>query len=405
MIPSREHSACELAYGSLAILALLMCIGPRPAGAQTFKVLHSFTGQGDGYSPFAGLAIDARGNLYGTARYGGTNGSGTVFRLSPSGSGWLFNTLLAFNGNNGGLPTAQLIFGRDGSLYGTTAYGGSGGEGTVFNLKPKPSFCGSVSCPWDITILQNFDGLNGFYPLNLAFDQAGNLYGVTADGGEYNAGVVFELTRSNGSWSYRQITAFAGSSVSSPNGVVPDPNGNLYGTAFGPYPGVVFEVTNSGQVQVLKNFSAGTGIDPNSGLIFDSAGNLYGQTLFEGPAGGGTVFEMSPSGGSWTLSTVHGFPGTINNGPVGAPSLMMDAQGNIYGTTAWNGAYNYGEVFKLTPSAGGGYTATDLHDFTGQSDGCYPWSNVVMDSVGNLYGTTSECGENYYNGVVWEITP
>jgi hypothetical protein len=131
--------------------------------------------------------------------------------------------------------------------------------------------------------------------------------------------------------------------------------------------------------------------------------------LFEGPSGaGGTVFELSPSNGTWTLSKLYGFPGMINNGPIAAPSLMMDAQGNIYGTTVWNGAYDYGEVFKLTPSDGG-WTYTDLHDFTGKNDGCYPFSNVVMDKVGNLYGTTSSCGPysygRYSGGTLWEITP
>jgi uncharacterized repeat protein (TIGR03803 family) len=390
--------------------AFLLIVFATQSHAQTFTVLHAFGNGQDGFAPFAGLTMDAAGNLYGTTRYGGGSDNGTVFKLAPKGAGWLYSAIHVFNGSDGALPTAALVFGRDGILYGTTTFGGSGGEGTVFNLRPQPRACATALCPWVATVLHNFYGTDGFYPLNIAFDQAGNLYGVTADGGYSNAGVIFELTPSSGSWTFNMLSDFAGSQVSNPNGVIPDPDGNLYGSAFGPYPGVVFELTNAGEMQVLFNFtfSPETGIDPNSGLIFDNQGNLYGQTLFEGPGGaGGTVFELSPSNGSWTLNTLHGFPGIINNGAVAAPSLMMDAQGNIYGTTPWNGAHDYGEIFKLTPS-GGGWTYTDLYDFTGASDGCYPWSNVVMDSKGNLYGTASSCGEYGQfgdGGVVWEITP
>lgn len=351
--------------------------------------------------------MDGAGNLYGTTRYGGGSAVGTVFKLAPKGSGWIYSTIHVFNGSDGGHPTAPMVFGRDGTLYGTAAYGGTGSEGTVFNLRPQPRACATSLCPWVATVLHNFYGGDGFYPLNIAFDQAGKLYGVTANGGYSNGGVIYELTPSNGSWTFKLLSELASSGVSTPNGVIPDQDGNLYGSALGPYPGAIFELTNSGDLQVLFNFTftPQTGIDPNSGLIFDNQGNLYGQTLFDGPGGaGGTVFELSPSNGGWTLNTLHGFPGIINNGPVSAPSLMMDAQGNLYGTTPWNGAHNYGEVFKLTPS-NGGWTYTDLHDFTGGDDGCDPWSNVVMDNQGNLYGTASSCGAYGFSGTVWKITP
>jgi len=323
--------------------------------------------------------------------------------LAPRGSGWLYSTLLSFNYTNGAYPTAQVIFGPDGSLYGTTTAGGNE-YGTVFNLKPQPRACTTALCPWVGTILHSFSYDDGYYPTNLAFDRAGNLYGTTANGG-LGAGVIYELTPSNGSWTFSVLSDFAGSSISVPNGVIPDQRGNLYGTTI-QYPGAAFELTNSGQLQVLFNFNSSTGIDPASGLIFDSSGNLYGQTLVDGPGGGGTVFELSPSGGGWTLSTVYGFSGPDNNDGLGSPNLMMDAQGDIYGTAVAAGAYECGQVFKLTPSAGG-WIHTDLYDFTGGNDGCYPWSNVVMDRQGNLYGTTSLGGpyDNGYGGTLWEITP
>jgi uncharacterized repeat protein (TIGR03803 family) len=391
-------------------LALLMMVFATQLHAQTLTVLHSFSTVRDGYEPLAGLAIDAAGNLYGTTPFGGDSnqcgGCGTVFRLLHKNSGWIYSTILSFNGADGAMPVAQLVFGPDGSLYGTATAGGSGGGGTVFNLKPQPRACTTALCPWQATVLHNFSYSDGYYATNIAFDHGGNLYGTTQYGGSTGAGVIYKLTPSNGSWTFSLLSDFAGSGVSVANGVVPDQDGNLYGTAYGPYPGAVFELANSGQVQILFNFtfSPQTGIDPDSGLILDSSGNLYGQTLFDGPGGdGGTVFELSPLNGGWTFNTLHGFPGGSHNGTEGNPNLTMDAQGNLYGTTTWNGAFGYGRVFKLTPS-GGGWVYTDLHDFAGGNEGCAPWSNVVMDSQGNLYGTASGCGANGV-GTVWEITP
>ena len=189
--------------------------------------------------------------------------------------------------------------------------------------------------------------------------------------------------------------------------MIPDQNGNLYGTSLGPYPGAVFELTSSGDLNILHQFGSGggTGLDPFYGLISDSTGNLFGMTAFAGPRGGGTVFEVSPSNGSWTFNTLYGLPGGIWNGTIGTASLSMDAQGNLYGTTAGNGAHGYGSVFRLTPSPNG-WNYTDLYDFSGGNDGCYPWSDVTIDGAGNLYGTTSSCGSGgSEGGTVWEITP
>ena len=205
------------------------------------------------------------------------------------------------------------------------------------------------------------------------------------------------------------LTDFAGTGSGTPlAGVVPDQNGNVYGTGYLDIPGTVFEITNAGQFQILHRFDYSDGVDPFYGLIFDPHGNLVGQTMDGGGNGeGGTVFELSPSGGGWTFNLRYSFPGITATENVGFASLGMDAQGNLYGTTVVNGAYGYGTVFKLSPSANG-WTYTDLHDFTGGSDGCYPWSDVVMDSQGNLYGTASQCGSVSYpplGGTVWEITP
>jgi uncharacterized repeat protein (TIGR03803 family) len=134
-------------------------------------------------------------------------------------------------------------------------------------------------------------------------------------------------------------------------------------------------------------------------VIFDQAGNLYGTTSYDGPDGAGTVFELSPSDGGWTLNVLHSFAGS--EGPYGG--VTMDAAGNLYGTTFAGGAHLSGSVYKLTPS-GSGWTFTDLYDFTGGNDGGYPYGTVAIDANGNLYGTASHNGALGY-GTIWEIMP
>ncbi len=140
-----------------------------------------------------------------------------------------------------------------------------------------------------------------------------------------------------------------------------------------------------------------------AGVIIDASGNLYGTTIWSTDGAGGTVFELMPaSGGGWNFSTIYTFSG---NNTGSSAKLVMDFAGNLYGTTNGDGAYGQGSVFKLTPS-NGGWTYTSLHDFTGGGDGGFPASNVVFDSNGNLYGTASQGGTEYACcGVVWEITP
>jgi len=151
---------------------------------------------------------------------------------------------------------------------------------------------------------------------------------------------------------------------------------------------------------VLYTFQNGSdGGLPFAGLIKDQLGNLYGATSSGSQGGGGTVFEMMPPGNSWKFSALYGFSGT--GGPQG--NLIMDQAGNLYGTTTNDGMFGQGSVFKLTPS-GGDWTETDLYSFTGGSDGANPYSNIVFDANGNLYGTAYNGGANGM-GVVFEITP
>ena len=412
------------AISVLAIVLVLMVVVTQAAQAQTLTVLHNFTGP-DGAGPEAGLTMDRAGNLYGTARFGGytgvacgPDGCGTVFKLSHKGSGWVFTPLYIFQGGDDGeYPQARVIIGASGDLYGATVMGGLF-YGTVFNLKPPARACTTALCGWTKSVLYSFTGgTDGGYPAgDLVFDQAGDLYGTTSEGGPANDGVVYELTPSHGAWTETVPYSFpGGTSGAEPySGVIFDSSGNIYGTtAFGGMgqlggDGTVYKLTQSGSgwtESLLHDFMNTTdGWCPKGGLLFDESGNLFGAT--NGNGSGGTVFEMNFSDGNWTLTTIHSFDASFPGGPTA--TLAMDAAGNLYGTTPGGGAYGYGSVFKLTPS-GGTWAYVDMYDFMGQSDGGYPYGGVTLDAHGNLYGTAGSGGTgNCYPsgcGVVWEITP
>jgi uncharacterized repeat protein (TIGR03803 family) len=401
---------------AIAIVFALTAFVAQSVQAQTFTVLHDFTRGKDGASPQVGLSIDGAGNLFGTTNSGGSAGFGTAFELAPAkkGGGLVLNVLHAFTGGSvgstdGGGPAARVVFGPNGTLYGSTTLGGNSNTGVVYNLGPASRFSKE-------TILYTFTGGNdGNRPSgDLLFDQTGNIYGTTGRGGATANGVVFELTPSGKGFTEDVLYTFTGGNDGGTplSGVISDAGGNLYGTAtaggaFGF--GAVFELTGTGPSrteQTLYSFQNGSdGNTPSGGLIFDALGNLYGTTSSGGAGGGGTVFKLTPSGGgSFTFTLLFSFTGsgvTSATGP--AATLTMDAAGNIYGTTTNDGAFGQGSVFKLTPS-GGGYTFTSLHDFTGGTDGGRPFSNVVFDAAGNLYGTSLQGGADAA-GVVFEITP
>ena len=419
---NRRNSSLRIGIGLLFFALTLICTDN--AWAQAFTVIHNFTGGNDGSVPMAGLSLDNAGNLYGTASSGGT-GLGTVFRLSNRGGSWVLTPLYNFSGGeNGGRPMARVIIGPNGSLYGTTsqarAMGGCSGDGscgTVFNLGPGARAPNSALAPWTETVLYRFQGgTDGANPSgDVIFDRAGNLYGTTQYGGDLSdpcelggpgtCGTVYELIPSNGGWTERVLHRFNSEPDGNQprGGVIFDNAGNLYGTTAyffpGDYLGTVFQLTPSGSgwtETILFTFPAqgSYGLIPVAGLIFDNSGNLYGATTTDP-----SVFKLTPSGGSWSISLLHSF--TSNNGPYA--SLLMDAAGDLYGTTVGDGPYQEGTVFKLSPS-GDGYSYTSLHDFTGGSDGGLPYSSLVMDGNGNLYGTASRGGTNNA-GVVFQVSP
>lgn len=214
------------------------------ADAQTYNVVHHFTGQSDGANPIAGVTIDAAGSLYGTTSAGGRKSFGTVYRLVPSGPNWLFYLVYTFEGltqnsTDGSAPYSRVVIGPDGFLYGTTHSGGNGqgckalhGCGTVYQVRPKP---GNIWVPWQETVLFQFgteDGSNPDYG-DVVFDQAGNLYGTTRNGGAYLQGALYELTPNGGNWTESVVYSFAGppnDGAAPMSGPVLDKIGNLYGT-------------------------------------------------------------------------------------------------------------------------------------------------------------------------------
>jgi uncharacterized repeat protein (TIGR03803 family) len=394
------------------VLAFVVVVS---AQAQSFSVLHNFAGGQDGSQPVAGLTMDKAGNFYGTASAGGA-GYGTVFKLARKNSAWILSPLYSFTGGNDGAgPVASMVVGPNGTLYGSTAAGGGGscskiyeysGCGTIFNLRPAAAACKTALCPWSETVLYRFAGFSdGAYPIGqLIFDQFGDIYGTSADYLQFGSlGTVFKLAPSGGGWVKSDAYRFSGSDGEYPAaGVIFDQSGNLYGTTYngGAHGyGTIYQLTPSGSgwtENVVYSFQNGSdGADVAAGLIFDKAGNLCGAATTGGSGGGGTVFELTPSG----LSVLYSFTGSA--GP--STSLIMDTAGNLYGTTVQDGAYGAGNVFKLTPS-GGGWTYTDLYDFTGGSDGANPFGSLVLDANGSLFGTTEAGGANG-DGVIFEITP
>ena len=394
----------------------------------------------DGNRPETGVVADSSGNFYGATLLGGGADVGSVFQLKPSGKGkWTSTVLYSFsgssdNGNNSVFPSS-LILDTAGNLYGAAEETGSRQYGSVFELTP------TGQSKWTVKNLVQMSGVSD-HPLgNLILDKFGNLYGTSVDGGTNGFGSVFELTpKANGTWTESVIYSFGGYPIDGANpsaGLIFDAAGNLYGTTARGGPssnckgallkplgcGIVFElqpVAGGGWTeQVLHSFLGATsdGATPAGNLILDGGGNLFGTTIEGGikskvcaaggqtPAGCGTVFELSLSNGNWTETILYEFTNANSDGSYPEAGLVEDPAGNLYGTTLHGGSSSegYGTVFKLAPATGGGWTESILYSFTG-TDGEWPFSNLILDAAGNLYGTTSE-GGNAGFGTVFEITP
>jgi len=303
-----------------------------PSGSGTTIASLAFAATG-GYPQ--GQLLEANdGSLYGTAQSGGSDGEGTVYQLSLSGS---IGTVWPFNYSNGAEPMGGLIQGTDENLYGTTEVGGTNGEGTVFRV----ALGGTVS------MICSFDGTDGAEPAcGLAQGSDGNLYGTTLYGGGSNLGTVFQVTTSG---SLVMLCAFDGTNGSEPiAGLAEGSNGNYYGTTLygGTFnAGTVFDVTSSGSLTTLCSFNNADGANPFGTLIEGGDGNFYGTTSSGGNNNLGTIFEVTPGG---ELATLYSFTGS-SDGATPEAGLVQGADGYLYGTTVAGGANGNGTVFGIMP--------------------------------------------------------
>ncbi|MGA2003809.1 MAG: choice-of-anchor tandem repeat GloVer-containing protein [Terriglobales bacterium] len=417
---SDAQFAFKLVVSKLVLLAAalgLLVATARSSRAQALTVLYTFTGGTDGVGPYAGVALDGQGNLYGETVYGGDSrcakqGCGTLFKLTQGGTE---TVLYRFPSGVKAQPVGGLTWDTEGNLYGTTqGFNAVDGGGGVFELE------NGINLTWLHIFLPSADV---YFPNGVVMDVDGNLYGATSEGGAEDGGIVFKVTPRR---KETVVYNFAGGSDGRipEGGLIWDAQGNLYGTTVGGGGfgcqdiggcGTVFKVTPRGTETVLYRFAGGVdGALPVAALVMDEQGNLYGTTqngggtgcLFNSGVGCGTVFKLTPGG---TETVLYAFTGGADGANPWA-GLAIDAQGNLYGTTNQGGVgcqgYGCGTVFMLTPSG----RETVLYRFTGGADGAYPSAGLIFDAQGNLYGTApyggnSSCNRGSGCGVVFKLTP
>lgn len=378
-----------------AFLSLTLSLPSVVIGA-TLTTLYSFEGKAsdDGF-PDTGVTVDAAGNLYGTTRGISPNSGGTIYEISSANNA--FSTIYYFSSSSNspsGSSPGPLMVGPNGDLYGTTIRGGVKGHGTVFEF-------GTVN--HNLTPLHSFSGTDGDQPYGLIADGNGNFYGTTNGGGTGNYGVVYELAA--GTYDYALLHSFTYSDGAYPQAKLSvDPGGNVFGiTGDGGgvnASGTAFELAaGTYNLSTLYSFLSLTGNRPDGGLVMDAEGNLYGTTVYVGNGASvntsGTVYEIAS--GTHTFTILHSFSGADGEVPVGG--LIIDSDGNLYGTTGYGGANGDGTVFKI---AAGTHAFSNLYSFSG-TDGSYPTGGLAMDANGNIYGTTVFGGANGF-GTVFKLT-
>ena len=311
------------------------------------------------------------------------------------------NVLYSFTGTPDGASPYSGVTLYNGNFYGTTYSGGLAGAGTIYQLSPNGGG------GWTETVLYSFcaqincaDGENPEFT-NLLFDSNGNLYGTTYNGGANGLGVVYELSHSGAEWTETVLWSFAGSpDAANPiNGLIWDAVGNLYGTSYNGGQGdigTVFELSPNGKGGWTEQVIASLS-EIDASLTINAAGDIFGTTNT-------TVFEMTPNGsGGWnTPKTLYTFPASGARGTTPDGTLVLDSSGNIYGTTRAGGTNNNGTVYKLTLGTNGKYTQSLLWKFG--ANGTNPTAGVVFDKSGNLYGTT-RLGGKAGTGVVYKLAP
>ena len=377
-------------FFKMAAVVLILAIVSVKLDAQIFTNLYSFTGGSDGSSPQASLVL-AGSALYGTTEFGGSSSDGTVFAVNTNGSG---DTVLTnFNGSDGYYPVAGLVL-TNGILYGTTLT-------TLFKVNTNGS---------GFAVLTNFTSSDGVGPEATLILSGNTLYGTAFAGGSSNEGTVFKVNTDGSGLTvlknFPALVSGTNSDGANPHCSLVLSGNTLYGTTESGGSsgnGVVFEInTNGNGFSVLKNFQAlvsGTnsdGANPYAGLVL-SGNTLYGTTYYGGSLGDGTIFRINTDGGGFT--NLHNFDFDGNDGY--KPYAGLISSGNtLYGTTEYggNGGFGFGTVFSISTN-GSGFTI--LYTFSGGSDGGSPQADLLL-SGNTLYGTTSKGGQNY--GTVFSFT-
>jgi uncharacterized repeat protein (TIGR03803 family) len=379
----------------LSALCFLVAVAARPARAQTFTTLYSFTAASDGNGPFASVFQDPAGNLYGTTVYGGDlncfapAGCGVVYKVSPDGTE---TVLHSFSGPDGQWPFTPVIRDSKGNIYGAIYNGGVNYYGAVFKIDTAGKE----------TALYNFTGGSyGCYPFQgLVRDEAGNLYGTTAGCGygELGYGTIFKVDKAGNFTLLHTFTRETSDGGNPHYGhLTMDKSGNLYGVTLwgGAYDeGVLYKLSKNGTFTLLHSFAGGAsdGCNPCGSVVQDETGNLYGTTSGCDSNNYGNIWKVSQKAKETIL---HSFAGGRSDGCGLQTGVTRDSKGNLYGTTAWCGAHNAGTLYQL--SAKGKLTL--LHSFRKGSDGANPWSEVLRTTKGTLFGVT------YDGGTVWSYVP
>ncbi|QMU31362.1 choice-of-anchor tandem repeat GloVer-containing protein [Adhaeribacter radiodurans] len=352
----------------------------------TFTVLRHLAYSSDGGNAQGSLTQGSDGNFYGLTSVGGTNSSGTVFKITPAGLYTVLHNL--DNINDGRNPLGSLVQGSSGIFYGMTSSGGPGGYGTIFRTTAAGVFSVLVHFP---------ESDNGHTPLgSLIQARNGNFYGITSVGGTYGYGTVFRFCDGASSTLHSFNSSTSGSN---PQGsLVQGADNNFYGlTQNGGTSGygTIFKITASGTLTVLRSLAYATDGGNPTGDLIQSGGNFYGMTYRGGTNSYGTIFRISPSGTFTVLK--HLESATTGRNPSG--SLVKGTDGNFYGTMSEGGANSYGTIFKMTPSG----TFTVLRHLDSSNDGRYPYGNLIQGSNGNLYGLTNR-GGLFGEGTIFKIS-
>jgi uncharacterized repeat protein (TIGR03803 family) len=313
----------------------------------------------------------------------------------PSMQAQTLRTLHNFTGEkDGGVPYAGLIHDEAGNLYGTASTGGAFMFGTVFELTSTGK----------LIVLHSFTGSNdgGTPYAALVRDAAGNLYGTTLAGGSYGDGTVFKIDVGGQETVLHSFSQVAGNGLSPVASVLRDKLGNFFGVAqtggdlddCPPYGcGTVFWL-NAAYKERSISFNGTDGATPYAGLIEDAEGNLYGTTTERLGSGRGTVFRIDKT---FKMTVVYRFSGDTD-GLYPDAGLVMDSAGNLYGTTYLGGAYGWGTIYKVDATG----QESIIHSFTNNPDGAYPDSALIFDAQGNLYGTTVSGGV-HNAGTIFEL--